>query len=51
MLSKSVRAEKINNRRFDVVTPNRTYFFRGCDSQSTDEWVTIINNAIKDYCL
>lgn len=49
-MSTKVRAVKINNRSFHVITPHRIYYFKGLDSASTDEWVSAINNTIKAYC-
>ena len=49
-MSKKVKATKINNRKFEIVTPARTYYFKGLDAASTEEWVNAINNAIRDYC-
>lgn len=49
-MSKSVKAVRMSDRRFDVVTPYRTYYFKGLDSASADEWVAAINSAIEKYC-
>ena len=49
-MSKKVKAVKINNRKFQIVTPQRTYYFKGLDAVSTEDWVNAINNAIKDHC-
>lgn len=49
-MSKNVYAVKITNRKFEVVTPQRIYYFKGLDSASTDEWVNAINDTIKEHC-
>ena len=50
-MSKRVKATKVNNRKFIIVTPQRTYYFKGLDAVSTEEWVNAINNTIRDYCV
>ncbi len=49
-MSRKVKVIKVNNRKFEVVTPQRTYYFKGLDAVSTEEWVAAISNAIRDYC-
>jgi len=49
-MTKKTKAIKINNRKFQIVTPHRVYYFKGLDAGSTDEWVNAINNAIQTYC-
>ena len=49
-MTKNVKAVKVNNRKFHIVTPHRTYYFKGLDAESTEEWVNAINAAIRDYC-
>ena len=35
------------NGRFDVVTPNRTWFFKCHDPIQLEDWVDTINSTIK----
>ncbi len=49
-MSRKVKVNKINKRKFEIVTPQRTYYFKGLDAVSTEEWVNDINATIRDYC-
>ena len=45
-LSRHVYARRSGRDRFEIVTPNRTYFLVETVAGDSDEWITSINNVI-----
>jgi len=45
-LEKGVSAVKVEGRKFNVISVNRVYYFKGTTEESADEWVKAINSAI-----
>jgi 3-phosphoinositide dependent protein kinase-1 len=45
-LEKDVKAVKVEGRKFNVITTNRVYYFKGTTEESANEWVRAINSSI-----
>mmetsp|Transcript_40270 Transcript_40270/g.38741 ORF Transcript_40270/g.38741 Transcript_40270/m.38741 type:complete len:82 (+) Transcript_40270:1334-1579(+) len=50
LLSRHVYAKRTSRDKFDIVTPNRTYYIREVTPGDSDKWIISINQAIHDFC-
>ena len=49
LLSRTAKAVRIDNHKFEIVIPGRTYFLRTIGKAfKSDEWVDLINKVIKE---
>ncbi|CDW87721.1 3-phosphoinositide-dependent protein kinase 1 [Stylonychia lemnae] len=49
-LTRQVYARRSGRDRFEVVTPQRTYFLFECQAGDSDQWIVQINQVISQYC-
>eukprot|EP00347_Sterkiella_histriomuscorum_P007491 403348718 len=50
VLSRGVYARRSGRDRFEIVTPNSTYFLKEIKPGDSDQWINAINIAINQYC-